>query len=150
MLVKEHLHYFFREMATFGGFFFFASIIFFVGVIGEWILFNQLILGFVLVYGISIILKHFYFKTRPKKQRFTNWFEKLEASAFPSTHAMSSVFLALIFMDFFAKLLLDIVLLAAVALISYSRIYLEKHDYVDVTVGLVVGVVSFALTKLIL
>ena len=102
-----------------------------------------LIAGSILTAGIVILIRIFYFKNRPKKETHTNFWERVDASSFPSLHTARIVFLALLFSTYFDNLHLTILCTITAALVSYSRIYLQKHDWIDVFAGVVVGAATY-------
>ena len=110
-------------------------------------LFWQLLFGFVVLLGIVVVIRTFYFKDRPKKQKFSNFIERLDASSFPSLHAARAMFVALAFGLEYGLLGLWLIFAAA---ICYSRIYLRKHDWVDVTAGVVLGIGVYVISHVLL
>ena len=107
-----------------------------------------LILGFVISLLIVILVRSFYFKERPKKREHSNWLEKIDASAFPSLHSARIVLLSAIFIEFFSNNFITITLIITSLLVCYSRIYLKKHDWMDVGAGIVLGlIIYFPLTS---
>lgn len=104
---------------------------------------------------ICSLIKFFFFKNRPNYESWTNWYEKIQASSFPSIHAarfgvfvgftinQSPVFLYGFNLKFFILVLFFI-------LVSYSRIILKKHYFIDVLVGAVLGVLIGYFSDIIL
>lgn len=89
-------------------------------------------------------IKFFFFKNRPKKESFQNWYEKIEASSFPSIHASRfGVFLSSFFLlkvqnpDFF--LVFPLVFLFFLLVLN-SRILLKKHFFIDIFWGGIIGI----------
>ncbi|MBI2151801.1 phosphatase PAP2 family protein, partial [Candidatus Woesearchaeota archaeon] len=68
---------------------------------------------------------------------------KLDASSFPSWHTARALFLALIFSEKFNYFPLTVFLITITVIVAYSRLYLKKHDIIDVLGGIVLGGVSF-------
>src|SRR3989344_2349438 len=97
--------------------------------------FLDLMMGFLLTLALTVIIRSFYFKERPQKMLHHNWFQKINASSFPSWHASRSVFLTLLFYSYFPKGIILLVLSFLTILVFYSRIYLKKHDWNDITGG---------------
>lgn len=104
-------------------------------------LFMQLSFGLIITFLVAVIIRLLYFKERPNKEPYTNLFEKIDASAFPSIHSARISFLVLVFSSYFQNLLIITLLLIIGILVCYSRIYLRKHDFVDVVGGVIVGIV---------
>ncbi len=104
-----------------------------------------LIAGSIITAGIVVLIRIFYFKDRPRKETHSNFIERIDASSFPSLHSARIVFLAMLFSVHFANQYVTILCTAVAALVSYSRIYLKKHDWIDVLGGAVVGVATYFL-----
>jgi len=66
---------------------------------------------------------------------------KIDASSFPSVHAGRVVSIGAMFNGIFPELLGLIILTGGFVL--YSRIYLKKHDWVDIFGGVVLGLICF-------
>ena len=54
--------------------------------------FLQLVTAIVLGYAITALLRLLFFKHRPKKEKFKNLIEKIDAATFPSLHSMRATF----------------------------------------------------------
>ncbi|MBS3176025.1 phosphatase PAP2 family protein [Candidatus Woesearchaeota archaeon] len=111
----------------------------------QWRIANILVLGSVMCVAIPAVIRKVYFKKRPRTQEYHSSLEKLDASSFPSVHATRSFFFAYSLSYYFQNEILSIFFFALAALISYTRIYLKKHDWVDITVGVILGVIIGAL-----
>lgn len=131
------------EITSLGGnvIYFLISSLFLI--LGYYNIFLRLFSGIVLVYIIVTFIKIFYFKNRPEKYKYTNFIEKIDASAFPSVHATRSTFLAAVLVNYFGNMLISVILVVLVLLVVYSRIELKKHDVKDVAVGIVLGVLVY-------
>ena len=140
---------FFEEMTFFGGIAFYLFVIILLLIFEKLFFAFRLFLGLIIIYFIVFVIRLFYFKHRPKKIEHTNFLEKIDASSFPSVHAARITFLFLfaIFLsgpDVVIKLIAGLVFL----LVLYSRIYLFKHDLIDILGGVVVG--AFAMLVFII
>ena len=95
MRVKIIFDKFFEEITFLGGILFFLlfSILFLI--LGKPDMFFQLILGLIIIYVLTFLIRLFYFKARPKKVHYKNFLEKLDASSFPSVHAARITFISL-------------------------------------------------------
>ncbi len=102
-------------------------------------LFWQLLFGLLLPFAVTILIRMFYFKPRPKKDKYRNFIEKLDASSFPSLHSMRAAAYATILMNFFHNVWLTALLLAAAIGVGAMRVVLKRHDVKDVIAGLVIG-----------
>ena len=141
-MTKVIMKKFFEEMTFFGGLAFYLFVIILLLIFQKYIFALKLFLGLIIIYFITLVIRLFYFKNRPKKVGYTNLLEKLDASSFPSIHAarITYLFLFILFSSsFFSYLIVKISLGAVFLLVLYSRIYLFKHDIVDVLSGVVLG-----------
>lgn len=100
-------------------------------------LFFGLIVSFIVTIGIRM----FYFKERPKKVKYNNWIQKIDASSFPSLHTMRAVILGIILMTLISTPLFSMLGVACILLVAYSRVKLKRHHLSDVIGGLFLGVV---------
>ncbi len=141
--IQKQLHEFFRDITAMGGLA--ASILLILLFISSSLLL-PLIVGSIITAGIVVFIRIFYFKDRPKKETYANFWQRIDASSFPSLHTARIVFLAIIFSVHFANQYLTILCTVVAALVSYSRIYLKKHDWIDVLGGVVVGVLTYFIT----
>jgi len=134
---------FFEEITYFGGISFFLLIIFLSALLKKE-LFIKLIFALFSIYLLAFLIRIFYFKPRPERVKYSNFIGKLDASSFPSVHTSRITFLFL-FSSFFLQLHAALVFLFAIVAILavYSRIYLRKHDLIDVIGGLVLGILVF-------
>ena len=131
MVFKENL----SDLTSFGGLplYLFAILIFFL--IGNFGMASQLILGLVLAYVILFIVRTFYFKKRPKKQKYENWLEKIDSSSFPSAHAIRATVLGILIANFLSDIFVSLVIILVVFLSGYIRVKLKQHDWIDVVAG---------------
>ena len=104
-------------------------------------LFKILVAGLIIIYLIVILIRTFYFKERPKKLSHHNYMERLDASAFPSLHAARIAFLGIVLANYYKNIFFSVLASLIVLGVLYSRIYLKKHDFSDVIVGVIVGIV---------
>lgn len=107
-----------------------------------------LLKGFALIYLIGVPIKLLVFKNRPKKMKYKDFWEKFEASSFPSVHAARVVFLALVLCSRFNNNVFSALLFAVAALVMYSRIHLKKHYWSDIIGGVITGAGIYFLTTL--
>ncbi|MDP3698692.1 MAG: phosphatase PAP2 family protein [Nanoarchaeota archaeon] len=145
-ILHQQLHQFFRDLTAMGGL---AASLLLILLFFSSPLLIPLIAGSGITAGIVILIRIFYFKDRPKKETYSNFIERIDASSFPSLHAARIVFLAMLFSTHFANQYLTILCTVTAALVSYSRIYLQKHDWIDVAGGAVAGIVTYFIISLI-
>ena len=146
MIIQKYTYQFFRDISTLGGIFFYGFILIFLLIINQFALFKKLFLALIIIYFFSIILRYLFFKERPVKEKYTNLIEKIDSSSFPSLHAGRATLYSL-FAYFNLEFKLFIFILILSLIILYSRIYLKKHYYKDILVGVLIGILSFYLTN---
>jgi len=133
---------FFEEITFFGGIAFYLFVIILLLISQKYIFALRLFLGLMIIYLITFVIRLFYFKDRPKKMEYTSLLEKIDASSFPSIHAarITYLFLFILFSSsFFLNPIVNILMGVVSLLVVYSRIYLYKHDIVDVLAGVILG-----------
>ena len=84
-------------------------------------------------------IKYFFFKERPNPMSYSNWIEKILAGSFPSLHSartFSLFLLSCVFVNIYVSFLFLIFWFS----ISYSRVYLKKHYWVDICGGVVLSI----------
>ncbi len=131
----------YRDISAFGGLpaYILALIIFFV--LGNMLVSVQLAAGLILAYAATSFLRIVYFKERPRKQGYKNWWQKIDASSFPSLHSMRSAVLGIVLAGFFNNIILYFVFGLAVAGVVVTRVLLKRHDKIDSAAGLLIGIV---------
>ena len=105
----------------------------------------HLFVGLILAYFLVYVIRIFYFKERPEREEYFNFFTKITASSFPSMHTLSSIFTATVLSNIFKTKSLTIFFYLIALLIAYSRIHIKKHHVTDVLVGLVIGLIFSAI-----
>jgi|SRR3989344_3634267 len=136
---QNQLKQFFHDVTAMGGLA--ASLLLILLFISSSLLL-PLIAGSVITAVMVILIRLFYFKNRPKRETYNNLVEKIDASSFPSLHTARIVFLAVLFSVHFGSQYLTVLCIIVALLVSYSRIYLQKHDWIDVAGGIAVGVAT--------
>ena len=136
---QQHIY----EFTSFGGIIIYLLTAIFFLFLGNLGMFYRLLIGIFLIYLIVITIKIFYFKNRPRKYKYSNFIEKIDASSFPSVHSARSAFLAAALMNYFGNFAVSITLTILVAVVAYSRIYLKTHDVRDVAAGIALGLALF-------
>src|SRR3989338_6517453 len=92
---KKYLDILFRDLTTFGGAIFFGLIVLLALAFHQETLAIDLIFGFIISLIILIPIRLLYFRNRPQKQTYSNIFERIDASSFPSWHTARIVFIAI-------------------------------------------------------
>lgn len=93
-----------------------------------------LLLFFILLmcqFFIWAFLKLFFFKERPQKMHYNWYLSKIAASAFPSLHS-ANTFLLFLFTLYYTNFYISFGFFIFWLSISYSRILLQKHFYIDI------------------
>ena len=139
-----------EDTSALGGIAVFLSAIFIAFFTDNKILALKLFIGLILCYAVVIGIRIFYFKQRPDKQKYKTFLGKLDASSFPSLHAMSSIYVAIVLANHIKKSIISIFLVSISLLIAYSRIYLKKHYFVDIMLGLILGIIASIIYLLII
>jgi len=141
MVMKKYYDDAFRDLSAFGTSWFMGLITAVSFILGHFELAVYIIIGFVLSYIITTVTRLFYFKARPKKEKYVSMWSKIDASAFPSNHSIRAIYMAVIIGTYFNSLILTIFLVIISLFVAYSRTYIKKHYYKDVIVGLIIGLV---------
>jgi len=110
----------------------------------------QIAAGIFAVYLITFPLKWFFFRERPKKEKHSNWIERFDASSFPSAHANRAALLFVVLSYFFSSIHMALFLFAMSIMVSYARIYLQRHYWRDIAFGYLLGIAEgFLIAKFI-
>jgi membrane-associated phospholipid phosphatase len=148
-LIKKLLDDVFRDLTSLGGGVFYGLILFSCLVSFNISLFIDILIGGVFSFLVVILIRTFYFKNRPNKEKHKGYISKIVASSFPSLHSARAVFLGLVFYSYLSSYLLSLFVIVMSLAVVYSRVYLKKHDFVDVIGGIVLGLVTYWIILLI-
>ncbi len=140
---KRHVYDFFRDFSSLGNIWFYLIVVLFFMIFENKAIANKLLIGLVLIYALTIAIRSFYFKERPTKYPHSSYIEKLDASSFPSLHSARIAFLSMVLMNYLEELLFSVLLVILAIIIVYSRIYLKKHDFSDVSAGVILGAIVY-------
>ena len=108
-------------------------------------IFYQLVIALFLVYMVFFVVRSIYFKERPKKLKYKNWLEKIDANSFPSAHALRAIVLGLIMISFFSNVYVNFLVLFVVFLEGFMRVRLKQHFWSDVVFGWIFGILIWVL-----
>jgi membrane-associated phospholipid phosphatase len=129
-----------KESTSFGDLLFYLFIFILIASFVNYKTASLFFIQLMLIYSITFIIRMFYFKERPKKMEFNNILEKLDASSFPSVLAARATSLFIFSaIHFYDKYLIMVFACLFWIIVCYSRIYLKKHDIIDVLVGVILG-----------
>ncbi len=138
-----------KEITALGSLVFYSLLLLFFLTIQDFLMFQVLLVGGIITFIVTVLIRSFYFKDRPNKQDHKNWIERLDASSFPSLHAARATFLALVFMFKFQHLYTSIFFILVALLIMISRAYLKKHDWIDLSLGAFLGLLTYWVITLV-
>ena len=148
--IERQKNQYFYEITSLGGNFIYAIVALVFLILGIYNIFSKLLFGILLIYAVVVLIKMLYFKNRPQKYNYNSFIEKIDASSFPSVHASRSAFLALILMGYFSNLGISILLGILVLMVVYSRINLKRHDIIDISAGIILGVLVYFIVNWLL
>lgn len=100
----------------------------------------QLFIGLILAYVITTIVRLLYFKRRPDGEAYKNIIQKIDASSFPSLHAMRAAVLATILSLSFNNHLITVLFALCAIGVAVSRVMTKRHYTFDVVAGLIIGI----------
>jgi undecaprenyl-diphosphatase len=131
---------FLQDLKALAGVPLFCVVVALAFVLGKVSLASQVIVGLVLAYVLTVFIRTFYFRLRPDREKYHNYFEKINASSFPSMHAMRASVLATLLILYFNSTLLTVLFIVCALGVAVSRVMTKRHYTTDVTVGLILGV----------
>lgn len=130
-----------KSISEFGSVYFYLFLVIFMYLLNYKDFAVMLFYALVISYIISLSIRSIYFKDRPKKQKYTNFIDKLDASSFPSMHTMRIVILLVIFSMFFKRIDLAILFFAMSLIVAVSRSVIKKHFWSDIIGGYIFGLI---------
>jgi membrane-associated phospholipid phosphatase len=129
-----------KDYTALGGISLYALLIIILIASGSFIMAGRLAVALGLVYALVILIRLFYFKERPKKRKFKNIIERVDASSFPSMHTARAAALALILGSETTLLIFFILIITALG-VGIARVLMKRHDWIDVSFGFILGLV---------
>ena len=138
-LAKDYTDDFFRDMSSLGSIFGAGFILLFFILAGKYTAVKQIVFALAVGQAIAWLIRAFYFRRRPNNKQYSTFLERLDASSFPSIHAIRAGLMFVIVNNYFNSLIYTIILGVMALSVLYSRIYLKKHHFSDVAVGVCVG-----------
>ena len=149
MSPPDPLHEFFRDVTAFGGMSFYIVVLLLTLLFQQYAVFWNLTIGFLIILTCVVLIRIVYFKARPRPQDHHNYLQRLDASSFPSLHTARIFFAAFYFSYVWNRLYSTIILLTIALSVSYSRIYLQKHDWWDVLGGIALAGITATLMMVV-
>lgn len=130
-----------RDVSAYGGFPFYGMVIIAFFLLGELVFAYNLAISLIVITLIIALARLAYFKPRPgmKRKKYPTFYERIDNSSFPSIHAARAVMISMALFSKFAMLLPLVILMTILVLMT--RIYFKRHDVVDLTVGVIIGLV---------
>ncbi|MGV8150727.1 MAG: phosphatase PAP2 family protein [Candidatus Woesearchaeota archaeon] len=110
----------------------------------------RIILGIIGVMIISYLIKILFFKQRPKKQSTDTFIKRIDASSFPSVHSARITTFVFWIILYFGNIYLSVFAALIGISVAYSRVYLKKHYWNDVTGGIVIAIIINMIIYLII
>ena len=104
-------------------------------------LFVQLVIGLILAFAVTAIIRFVYFKERPIKQEYRTMIERIDASSFPSLHTGRAAVLGTLLILHVQNLWGGVIIGLAALGVAAARVSLKRHFVWDVIFGLLIGVV---------
>jgi len=147
--LQKQIDIIFRDITSLGGLSFFVILSFLVLTLQKFELLTKLLFGFVITFAVVVLIRTFYFKDRPKKKEHSTYFERIEAASFPSLHSARVVFTVAVLVKYLNQMYAAVFMTLIAALVCYSRIYLKKHDWIDITFGALLGYLTFLVVGII-
>ncbi len=142
--LQKHLDDKMRDITAFGSVVFYLFVfVWFLAVAPStaWLL----LWGLLIIHAVAMIIRNYYFKHRPEAERHPTWLDKIDAASFPSIHAARIIFVVFTLNRYLMNYWLMAVMVVVLLLVCFSRIYLKKHDIVDLGGGLVLGTLIYFL-----
>lgn len=129
-----------EDMKSLGGFWLYILITVLFFAVGEFGWGVLLLLSLIVLFALIILIRLIYFKPRPRPYKFNRWYDKIDASSFPSMHAARAAMLAVILSYYFRSPVLTAIFITCSLGVAAARVVSKKHFFSDVVAGLVLGV----------
>ena len=136
--LQQPLKPFFTFITLFGLPFFYAPLIVYLLRVTP-SLAIRLTIAIVAIEAICAIIKLVYPKERPVPLPRKTLFQKYESGGFPSIHTARIVAVSIVVSRAYENQAVIFAFALLALCVAYSRIYLKKHDLIDVAGGFVIG-----------
>ena len=139
-----------QDLKAFGGVPVFVVIVLAALVFNKTSLAAQVVLGFAVSFALTFAIRAFYFRRRPDREEYRSFFQRIDASSFPSLHAMRAAVLWVLMMFAFPQPYLIALFALIIVFVAVARVYLNRHYPSDVIAGVVIGaIIAYACTKIV-
>ncbi len=149
-IIEQETKRFFKQIGTIASYYVFLLLTLFFYAMGHKKLSLRLIVGFFIIEISITIIRFIYFKERPCKKPYSNIFEKINASSFPSGHSSRIVFLMLNLITLNNSLLFISFCIIVMFLVTFSRYYNQRHYILDILGGYILGFTVSAICFMII
>lgn len=136
-----------RDTTALGGIALYGFVAVLFLLLGNATVFQQLLIGIVLLYALVAVIRLVFFRRRPDRQRYTGFFTKIDAGSFPSMHSARATVLALVLSQAFKNPLVCALLALSVLAVVATRVMLKRHYVSDVVGGIIVGLAVGIITE---
>jgi membrane-associated phospholipid phosphatase len=102
-------------------------------------------------YIVTVAIRWVWFRTRPVPAEHHNWWQRIDASSFPSMHTMRAAFLATVLIILLQYSVIAIIVCSCAALaVAWARVRKKRHHVSDVVVGIILGVIIALLSMVLM
>ncbi len=134
---EDNIH----DISAFGGLPVYMAAMLWLFITGSMNVFYELAISLTLCYLFTTTIRLVYFRKRPKGQKYKNVLQRIDASSFPSLHAMRAAALGIILAAFFNNILMTAAVLSMILAVSITRIMLKRHHPADTIGGIAIGAI---------
>ena len=118
-------------------------------IIGNTITLIYLIIGLLFIEIFGSLIKIFYYKNRPSRESYKNILEKIDSGSFPSLHSARACFIFISLFVLTNNIVFKILLISLIFIVLLTRILLKKHYIKDTIAGIILGIITFFIGRII-
>jgi len=100
----------------------------------------NLLSGLMFIEILCAIVKLIWPKERPIPQSKEGFLNNIDANSFPSVHSARIALLGAMFILYYRNIFISMIAVVVILAVGYSRVYLKRHDYIDVIFGFLIGI----------
>jgi membrane-associated phospholipid phosphatase len=130
-----------EDLKAFGGLPIYLFLIALFFILNYFTMSFRLAIGLFLAYVLTSSIRFVFFRQRPDKQKFKGLAQKIDASSFPSLHAMRASCLAILLILFFNSFWITCLAIGAAVCVALVRVVQKRHFASDVIAGLIFGAI---------